>query len=452
LFGQDEVAYKVLHQAPLAVDAKVLSHKLKGYKLGKCGSKKDFELWQSFRVALMESLLWQKQLLCPEFKSRLIATYPHPLTHCVPDKFWGSPGPRNINGKDMFSLLLMQLRLKLIPPHTLDIYIFNSQVDLHQTTEQVMTTSISKTVCNINMPPTKAGVIQSAVLAVPPIKPTSIPKTVCNINMPPTKAGVIQSAVPPIKIFSCTNSPSNSYVNTVSVISPSQFEIATATTSINRGRAALFSPRAAVFNQTSCRTLHVTGKDYKYGMECSQRHVISSNLPATVNHNLFINVPVLPTPFPTYRPSTYTLPYRHNTVPNTYLNQVSKQCIPSVLSTSTLNMPVMPTKPTSFEKVTNNPIGDTGVIGCVRQVERVDLHHDLGSKDTESFTQSTFVDLDYLSSYIPCNITNLASENRFVALTPENSLTDHFEHVIETNQASATSNVTVHNKKNRHSK
>ena len=74
----------------------------------------------------MEDLLFEKSRCCKEFHDRLIETYPHQLTHNVFDGFWGFQDKAGHPGQDVFSKMLMKLRLRLIL-NSVKIYVPQNQ-------------------------------------------------------------------------------------------------------------------------------------------------------------------------------------------------------------------------------------------------------------------------------------------------------------------------------------
>ena len=121
-FGQDELT-EAIFSSKSAAQAKFLSRRLLWHK----ENYPDLaHRWNSYKVTLMEDLLFEKSRCCKEFHDRLIETYPHQLTHNVFDGFWGFQDKAGHPGLDMFSKMLMKLRLRLIL-NSVQIYVPEDQ-------------------------------------------------------------------------------------------------------------------------------------------------------------------------------------------------------------------------------------------------------------------------------------------------------------------------------------
>ena len=92
-----------------------------GNDLNKKMSVQTKNRWDKIKLGLMEELLEIKTKVCHIFKQKLIKTWPHPLTHNAPDKFWGSyyyNKREKTPGQDKFVNCLLKIRHELKFPKT----------------------------------------------------------------------------------------------------------------------------------------------------------------------------------------------------------------------------------------------------------------------------------------------------------------------------------------------
>ena len=137
-FGEDELA-EAIFSSKSAAQAKFLSRRLLWHK----ENYPDLaHKWNCYKVTLMEDLLFEKSRCCKEFHDRLIATYPHRLTHNVFDGFWGFQDKAGHPGQDMFLKMLMKLRLRLIL-NSVQIYVPSSPVSAPRVSQQSPSSPVS---------------------------------------------------------------------------------------------------------------------------------------------------------------------------------------------------------------------------------------------------------------------------------------------------------------------
>lgn len=80
--------------------------------------------WDIIKINIMKDLINLKAKVCTTFKNKLIYSYPRPITHNIPDKFWGSyhlNKDRRSQGENHFGKILMQVRQELITEWDLEI-------------------------------------------------------------------------------------------------------------------------------------------------------------------------------------------------------------------------------------------------------------------------------------------------------------------------------------------
>ena len=69
--------------------------------------------WDKIKGNYMRQLVEERSRQDQSFADLLLGTYPHPLTHNIPDNFWGSKGIRGQKPKDAFAVILMEVRYQL---------------------------------------------------------------------------------------------------------------------------------------------------------------------------------------------------------------------------------------------------------------------------------------------------------------------------------------------------
>ena len=69
--------------------------------------------WDKIKGNYMRQLVEERSRQDQSFADLLLGTYPHPLTHNIPDNFWGSKGIRGQKPKDAFAIILMEVRYQL---------------------------------------------------------------------------------------------------------------------------------------------------------------------------------------------------------------------------------------------------------------------------------------------------------------------------------------------------
>ena len=93
--------------------------KMLGNELNKKMPVQTKNRWDKIKLDIMEELLEIKMKVCHTFKQKLINSWPRPITHNAPDKFWGTiyyaKGEKK-QGQNKFANCLLNMRYKLKHP------------------------------------------------------------------------------------------------------------------------------------------------------------------------------------------------------------------------------------------------------------------------------------------------------------------------------------------------